>query len=143
METFLTQFFLKRLKDWRSVVGLLALLFAVFESMIGLSPYVPAWIWWLAAVVSPHWELFDSERKKFAEKKEKIQPDMALEAVVKRIIGTEKILEGDNCGKTFDALLQIRDRAHLGEIAVWGRKDPHCSDLALSPVTQIAAEYWG
>jgi hypothetical protein len=69
-------------------------------------------------------------------------PDMLLVDLVKRIVGSDDLFVGENCSKCCDALLSIRENAHLGKIAVWGRKNALSADLALYPLSPIPAEYW-
>jgi hypothetical protein len=43
--------------------------------------------------------------------------------VVKRIVGSDDILVAENWSKTGAALLTIRERGHLGQLAVWAILD--------------------
>jgi uncharacterized integral membrane protein len=72
----------------------------------------------------------------------RIAEDMLLVDLVKRIVGSDDLFVGENYSKCADALLSIRENAHLGKITVWGRKDVLSRDLALYPLTSIPAEYW-
>ena len=76
-----------------------------------------------------------AEWKAYRDAKAQIEPDMKLVDVVKRIVGGDGILVGENCSKTGTALLTIRERGHLGQIAVWGRRDVLVEDMDLSPRT--------
>jgi hypothetical protein len=67
---------------------------------------------------------------------------MPLIDVVKRIVGSDDILVGENCSKTGEALLTIRERAHLGEVSVWARRDALTDDMTLYPLTLTARDYW-
>jgi hypothetical protein len=64
-----------------------------------------------------------AEWKVYRDGKARVEPDMKLVDVVKRIVGSDDILVGENCSKTGRALLMIRESGHLGKIAVWGRRD--------------------
>jgi HNH endonuclease len=83
-----------------------------------------------------------AEAKLYQERTSKAFPDIRLIDVVKRIVGSNDLFVGENCSKCGSALLAIREDAHLGKIAVWGRKNISSNDLALYPLTSIPAEYW-
>jgi hypothetical protein len=142
MRGFANEFFWKSLRDFRAWASVAGLLLAGANGVTGWTLILPTWAWLFIAVACAFAMTVRAEWKSYKENQQKIQKDMPLEALVKRIVGSEDILVGDNCRKTGDALLEIREHAHLGEIAVWGRRDVQTKDLALYPLTSIPPEYW-
>ena len=139
---FASQFFWKSLRDFRAWASVAGLLLAGVSGLTGWTLISPAWVWLLIVIACAFAIAVRAEWKFYNGKQQKLQRDTPLEGLVKRIVGSEDILVGDNCRKTSDALLEIRERAHLEEIAVWGRRDVRSKDLAFYPSTLIPPEYW-
>ena len=139
---FAGEFFWKSVRDFRAWIGLVGLVAAGIAGAIGKPIIVPTWVWLLIAFASAISMAIRAEWKAYRDAKAQIEPDMKLVDVVKRIVGGDGILVGENCSKTGTALLTIRERGHLGQIAVWGRRDVLVEDMDLSPRTSIPAEYW-
>jgi hypothetical protein len=142
MRAFTIQLFFRAIKDWRTYTGIIALIFAMTGSFTGHAILLPTWLWWAGAVLSVGAIAVQAEWKLHQERSSSILPDMRLVDLAKRIVGSDDLFVGENCSKCGDALLTIRENAHLGKIAVWGRKNVGSSDLALYPLTSIPAEYW-
>jgi hypothetical protein len=139
---FAGEFFWKSVRDFRAWIGLVGLVAAGIAGAIGKPIIVPTWVWLLIAFASAISMAIRAEWRAYRDAKAQIEPDMKLVGVVKRIVGGDGILVGENCSKTGTALLTIRERGHLGQIAVWGRRDVLVEDMDLSPRTSIPAEYW-
>jgi hypothetical protein len=114
----------------------------VVSDITGTTLLIPSYVWWAAAVIALavaavriQMEL-DSERAG----KRKPLPNISLEKVVGRITGP---CEWDQLGtlpKTGAALVEIRQKARLGTLSVWGRPMPGNSDLY--PLEPIPSEHW-
>jgi hypothetical protein len=103
---------------------------------------VPSWVWWAAAVlllfltaVRAQWELHRERDKSRAP-----QPDLTLAELLERLAGSRDPMAAPQ--KISDALLCIRDKARLGLLAVWGRKDANMGHLEFYPLEPIPAEHW-
>src|SRR5947209_4077081 len=139
---FAGEFFWKSVRDFRAWIGLVGLVAAGIAGAIGKPIIVPTWVWLLIAFASAISMAIRAEWKAYRDAKAQIEPEMKLVDVVKLIVVGDGILVGENCSKTGTALLTIRERGHLGQIAVWGRRDVLVEDMDLSPRTSIPAEYW-
>ena len=139
---FAAEFFWKSLRDYRAWIGVIGLALAAFGGVTGKPTILPTWGWTLVAFASALSMAIRAEWKGYQDANAKIEPDMKLIDVVKRIVRSNDIFVGENCGKTGDALLTIRERGHLGQIAVWGRRDVLTEDMDLYPRAPIPPEYW-
>jgi len=139
---FAGEFFWKSVRDFRAWIGLVGLVAAGIGGAIGKPIILPTWVWLLIAFASAISMAIRAEWKAYRDAKAQIEPDMKLVDVVKRIVGSDDILVGGNCSKTSTALLMIRERGHLGQIAVWGRRDVPAEDMDLCPRSSIPAPYW-
>ncbi len=142
ISAFAAEFFWKSLRDFRAWIGVAGLALAAIGGVTGRSTILPTWFWLFVAFASAISMAIRAEWKAYRDEKAKIEPDMKLVDVVKRIVGSDDILVGENCSKTGSALLTIRESGHLGKIAVWGRRDVLTEDMDLYPRTPIPAEYW-
>jgi len=141
MRDFAIQFFFRAIKNWRTYTGIIALIFAMTGSFTGHPILLPTWLWWAGAVLSVGAIGVQAEWKLYQERSSSILPDMRLVDLVERIVGSDDLF-GENFSKCSGALLSLRENAHLGKIAVWGRKNVLSADLLLYPLTSIPAEYW-
>jgi hypothetical protein len=139
---FAGEFFWKSVRDFRAWIGLVGLVAAGIGGAIGKPIILPTWVWLLIAFASAISMAIRAEWKAYRDAEAQIEPDMKLVDVVKRIVGSDDILVGENCSKTGTALLTIRERGHLGQIAVWARRDVVAEDMDLCPRTSIPAAYW-
>jgi hypothetical protein len=139
---FAGEFFWKSVRDFRAWIGLVGLVAAGIGGAIGKPIILPTWVWLLIAFASAISMAIRAEWKAYRDAKAQIEPDMKLVDVVKRIVGSDDILVGENCSKTGTALLTIRERGHLGQIAVWARRDVVAEDMDVCPRTSIPAAYW-
>jgi hypothetical protein len=139
---FAGEFFWKSVRDFRAWIGLVGLVAAGIGGAIGKPIILPTWVWLLIAFASAISMAIRAEWKAYRDAEAQIEPDMKLVDVVKRIVGSDDILVGENCSKTGTALLTIRERGHLGQIAVWARRDVVAEDMDLCPRTSIPAPYW-
>jgi TPR repeat protein len=139
---FAGEFFWKSVRDFRAWIGLVGLVAAGIGGAIGKPIILPTWVWLLIAFASAISMVIRAEWKAYRDAEAQLEPDMKLVDVVKRIVGSDDILVGENCSKTGTALLTIRERGHLGQIAVWARRDVVAEDMDLCPRTSIPAPYW-
>jgi hypothetical protein len=142
MLSFAQKFFWKSLRDFRAWIGVVGLVLAAIGGASGRPIILPTWGWLLVAVLAAVSIAVRAEWKVYRDDKARVEPDMMLVDVVKRIVGGDDLLVGDNCSKTGHALLAIREAAHLGKIAVWGRRDALSGKLDLYPRTLIPPGYW-
>jgi hypothetical protein len=142
VSAFAGEFFWKSLRDFRAWIGFVGLALAAVGGATGRSIILPTWLWLFVAFASAMSIAIRAEWKAYRDGKAKVEPDTTLVDLVKRIVGSDNILEGENCSKTGNALLAIRESAHLGKIAVWGRRDAISDDLEFYPRTAIPADYW-
>jgi hypothetical protein len=140
--SFIEQFFWKCLKDLQAWVGIVGLLLAAVNGVTGATWIFPTWGWLLVAFAGALSMAIRADWHAYRDRTATPSPDMPLIDVVKRIVGSDDILVGDNCSKTGEALLTIRERAHLAEISVWARRDALTDDMKLYPLAPIASEYW-
>jgi hypothetical protein len=129
MRTFPIELLSRAIKDWRTYAGIIALIFAMTGSFIGHAILLPTWVWWVSAVLSVGAIAVKAEWKLHQEQSYSISPDMRLVDVVKYMIGSDDLFVGENCNKCGDALLSIRENAHLGKVSAWGRKNVRSNDL--------------
>jgi hypothetical protein len=113
---------------------------------VGHAIVAPSWIWWGMAVCllflaacRAHWDL---ERER--DKKHVPLPDIPLEEVVARVVGVRpsELFSDDNPQKTSDALGEIREKAGLGAVLCWGRRNAVHSNLIFYPREEIDREVW-
>jgi hypothetical protein len=139
---FAGEFFWKSVRDFRAWIGLVGLVAAGIGGAIGKPIILPTWVWLLIAFASAISMAIRAEWKAYRDAEAQIEPDMKLVDVVKRIVGSDDVLVGENCSKTGTALQMIRERGHLGQIDVWGRRNVLAEDMDLYPRTSIPAPYW-
>jgi hypothetical protein len=119
----------------------------LLSDFLGYPILVPSSVWWLLAVAlllvaafRAHWELL-----KEREKNRNLSPTMSLQAVLQRIVGSNDVFgPPGNPQRVSDALRDIRQKAVLRAITVWGRKN---ANLSLShpeiyPLQAIPCDYW-
>jgi hypothetical protein len=139
---FINEFFWKSLKDVRAWAGVVGLLVAAVSGLIGQPLIMPSWAWLLVAFLGALSMAVRAEWAAFKERRRTVRRDMALLAVVRRIVGAEEVLVEGKHQQVADALLALRERAHLNELIVWARRGAITKDLALYPLSQVPSEYW-
>ena len=142
MGQFAVEFFWRSIRDLRAWIGIVGLVLAGANAVTGTTIIIPTWGWLLIAVAGAFSLAVRAEWKIYQDRVATITPDMKLVDVVKLIVGSDDILVGENCSKMGEALLTLRERAHLGAIAVWGRKNMLAEDTSLYPRVPIATDYW-
>jgi hypothetical protein len=140
--SFAGEFLWKSLRDFRAWIGIVGLGLAAISGATGAPIILHAWGWLLVAFASAISIAIRAEWNAYRDRTAVVTPDMRLFEVVRRIVGSDDILVGDNCSKTGDALLAIREGAHLKKFSVWGRRDVLVDDLDLYPRTLIPSGYW-
>jgi hypothetical protein len=103
---------------------------------------LPGWAWFSIAFVAAISITVRAEWKSYQDKHAKIEPDMPLANAVARIIGSSDLFGGDNPNKTDAALLSLAEKAHLGLIKIWGRRDVSPRDYERTPRIDIPQAYW-
>jgi hypothetical protein len=142
LREFAIELFLRAIKDWRLYAGVVTLAFAITASLVGHAIVLPAWIWWVAAVVSAYAIAVKAEWKLYQSRASAVAPDMRLQDVLRHIIGSDNLFGSDNPQRTADALFAVREKAHLGQVSAWGRRNVGVQELAAYPLTPIPSEYW-
>jgi hypothetical protein len=142
-------------RTWSGFSGLIATVLGILKS-IGLDipgiSVIPAWVWWIGAIVllfvtAVHLE---HELKKAREKGAKPEPDMSLAQVIVRMTGASepqslRLQLPRLADSVTDALVEIREKASLNLISVWGRKGtPAAIPISESSVPKvlIPKEHW-
>jgi hypothetical protein len=90
MGQFAIEFFWRSLRDLRAWIGVVGLVLAGANAVTRTTIIIPA--------VRAEWKIYQ-------DRVATITPDMRLVDVVKRIVGSDDLLIGDNCSKTGDALI--------------------------------------
>jgi hypothetical protein len=142
MGDFLLDFVGRALKDVRTWASLVTLGFAVAGSVQGHGFLLPTWVWGVAAVLSAYAMTLKAELQLYLAKKARLTPDMTLETLIKRIVGTESLFTNGNPAKVGIAFREIRNHVHLKDITVWGRRNVESADLEFYPLSEVAHEYW-
>jgi hypothetical protein len=139
---FVIEFVGKLRKDAGAWAAISGLLLAAASGVIGRSLILPPWAWLLFAFLGALSMAVRSEWAAFKERRRTVRRDMPLLAVVQRIVGAEEILVEGRQQQVGEALLAVRERAHLNELTVWARRDAITKDLALYPLSLVPSEYW-
>ena len=132
--------------NWRSLLGVAMSALAVSSGLLGSPLGIPSQVWWGLAVflmfVTACIGFYEAERER--DSKRKVLPDMALEEVVCQIVGVsaDRLFDYDNPQKVSDALLDIREKALLGAIDTWGRRDCNSMDLRFYPLDTVDRGSW-
>jgi hypothetical protein len=143
MRAFAPEFFWNSLRDFRAWASVVGLVLAALNGATGQTFVLPTWAWLLVACAFALSMAIRSEWKSYKEKHSNIEPNMKLVDAVKRIVGTDDILGSGNHSKTADALLSIRENAHLRKLSVWARRDVLVAErMDLYPRTSVPADYW-
>jgi len=124
-------------------IGLIAGVIGTVKD-IGFDVPLPAWVWWVLALASLSWAQFEAFRQVRSERNalRHPEPDMSLSKVVRRILGTEDVWEADKIGPAGKALDAIRQKAVLGSVTIWGRRDCAEGHEANVPLVPIPKETW-
>jgi hypothetical protein len=128
--------------DGRTIAGIVSLVFAVTASDLGHSILVPTWVWWVVAFFGVFWTATRANYllHQQQEANRRLAPDMSLENLIERIVGSTVLEEGDNAARTAIAFNDIRDAAAHGRVSVWGRKN--ATNITSDPRLLIGQEYW-
>ena len=129
---------------YSSWIGVVSALVGGANEVFGKQLLLPTTAWWLIAIgataftaVQIQWEL-DKER----DKSRTPEPTVSLAKLVEHIVGTNDMGQQGVPQKTSDALVAIREKARLGLLSVWGRKEAHQSNLNFYPLEPINAAFW-
>jgi hypothetical protein len=129
---------------YSSWIGVVSALVGVLNDALGRQLLLPTTGWWLIAIgatgftaVQIQWEL-DEER----DQTRKPEPTVSLEKLIEHIVGTNDMGQQGVPQKTADALVAIREKARLGLLSTWGRKDANQSNLSFYPLEPIDAGQW-
>jgi hypothetical protein len=143
---FINEFFWKSQKDvraWVSVVGLLvAAASGLTDWLLGWHIIMPPWAWLVVAFLGALSMAVRSDWAAFKERNRKPRRDMPLLAAVQRIVGAEEIIVEGKQQQVADALLALRQHAHLNELTVWARRNAITNDLAQYLFSPVPSEYW-
>jgi hypothetical protein len=134
---------------YRVVISIYGLLSAASSSLgilkqLGLEVIpLPSWVWALAAFAflfaaacKIEWEL-EQERNKNP------QPDISLHEVVARIIGPYDLIGSQSDADRIQlALDEVRDRANLGLVTVWGRREDASKYESKNPRDIVPKNFW-
>jgi hypothetical protein len=123
-----------------------ALLFGIVFGLVGAAKEmgalsqvpIPAWVWWLLALVTFMLANFHVFLDMVRERESYIHPlpDMPLREAVAYRIGDYDF--GGNIAKTGAALVDIQEAAHLGRVVTWGRR----YGWSGRPLGEIPKEAW-
>jgi hypothetical protein len=117
--------------------------FGGMQQVSGLA-IVPTWIWWMAAVgllflsaVLLQRQLFrDRERLKISK------PTHDLASLIAKICGTDDPAALGSSTALSHAAIEIREKASLGILSVWGRRNAKASNLSFYPLESIPPSHW-
>jgi hypothetical protein len=129
-------------RDFRAWASIVSLVLVGAGAVSGHTLVLPGWAWALLATGCAFWIAWRAERERYNEKRSEIKCDTAIIEGVERIVGTRDFSSADTPQKLSDALLALREKAHLGEITIWGRRDVKGRDLAWYPLSKIEHSYW-
>jgi hypothetical protein len=130
------------LSSW---IGAASTFAGVASDTTGHKLLVPSYVYWLIAIgallftaVRIQMELDEQTRKD-----RKPRPEIGLEALVTRLAGGADLMSTPGIPKkTGDALVDIREKANLGLLLVWGRPNAVASHLTYTPLELIPSEHW-
>jgi hypothetical protein len=140
-------------KGWSALSSAVAILLGVLKNMgfeVPLISAVPAWVWWLGAIVILFVSavFLEMSLQKEKDKNRAPRPNMKLEDVVKRIRGKDDIFgpENSESAQVLQALTLIRESAHNGALTIFGSKEvryvkPEHHEFAISRMA-IPPEFW-
>jgi hypothetical protein len=137
---------------WRSTVEVVnqkttliaatAVAFAIMQQISGRTIF-PTWIWWAAAIillfassVLLQWQLItEHEQLKIPE------PTLDLSSAIAKILSSD---DPATLGSTAlsQVVTEIREKASLGQLSVWGRKNAKTSRLSFYPLEPIPSSHW-
>jgi hypothetical protein len=130
-------------KDPFASCGLLISAIAALSDMVGKSFLFSSSVWWAVGVillfVTASRLQWDFQKEK--DKQRKFAPQMSLDQVVARIIGTDDQSKSGASTLVAKALPSIREKARLGVISVWGRMLIG-GDTSRQPLEPIQKEHW-
>jgi hypothetical protein len=105
---------------------------------------LPTWIWWLAAIILLFVSAVSLQWRLFAEREQHKTPEPTddLSTVIARVLGTDdpSILESSTA--LSQVVTEIREKASLGQLSVWGRKNAKANRLSFYPLEKIPASHW-
>jgi len=141
MRYLITKWFVEY-RFWSAVV---ALILAGVRAMTGWPPFIPSWVFTLAAIAFAYAVAIHGEWRSFKEKKSEVKCDMSLSRVIARIVGEDNFMEpghADVSIKVDDTLSEIREAAHHERIFVWGRANVKSERFDHYILSRIPATYW-
>jgi hypothetical protein len=138
---------------WRSTVEVVnqkttliaatATAFAAMQQISGRTIF-PTWIWWAAAIlllfvssVLLQWQLMtEREQHKMPE------PTLDLSSAIAKILGIDDPATSGSSTALSQVVTEIREKASLGQLTVWGRKNANVSRLSFYPLEPIPSSHW-
>jgi hypothetical protein len=145
---------------WRSTVEvvnqkttLIAATAAAFAAMQQISgrTIFPTWIWWAVALillfvssVLLQWQLMTEREQLIVEREQHKTPEPTLDlsSAIAKILGTEDPATLGSSTALSQVVTEIREKASLGQLSVWGRKNAKASRLSFYPLEPIPSSHW-
>jgi hypothetical protein len=138
---------------WRSTVEVVnqkttliaatAVAFAVMQQISGRTIF-PTWIWWAAALML----LFGSSvllRRQLIGERERHktpEPTLDLSSAITKILGIDDPATSGSSTALSQVVTEIREKASLDQLSVWGRKNAKSSRLSFYPLERIPSSHW-
>jgi hypothetical protein len=124
--------------------------FAVMQQISGRTIF-PTWIWWAAALallfvssVLLRRQLIVERQQLIAEREQRKTPEPTLDlsSAIAKILGTEDPAILGSSTALSQVVTEIREKASLGQLSVWGRKNAKASRLSFYPLEPIPSSHW-
>jgi hypothetical protein len=141
MSEFAFEFLLSSLRDFRAWFGVAGIILGGAAAVRGTPILLPTWSWFLIAVGATLWMAINARWQLYQANNKKIVPNMKLADALPFLVGSEELFAG-NSDRTADALLEIREKAHLKQIQLWGRRNVQTRYLNQYTLEVIEDIYW-
>lgn len=115
-----------------------------FSEVTGKKIAAPATVWWVVAICSVFYTALLLEADLIEERaRREPLPDMPAADAVRRIIGGDLASGEEGAANTLAAaVFAFQEAAHLGQLAVWGRKADLAEFASASVLSRIDPPFW-
>ena len=138
---------------WRSTVEVVnqkttliaatATAFAVMQQISGRTIF-PTWIWWVAALALLFVSSVLLQRQLITARGQHKTPEPTLDlsSAITTILGIDDPSTSGSSTALSQVVTEIREKASLGQLSVWGRKNAKASRLSFYPLEAIPSSHW-
>jgi hypothetical protein len=126
-----------------TLIAATATAFAVMQQISGRTIF-PTWIWWTAALVLLFVSSVLLQRQLITEhaQHKKPEPTVDLSTAIAKILAIEDPSTLGSSTALSQVVTEIREKASLGQLSVWGRKNVKPNRLSFYPLEPIPFSHW-